>query len=185
MSYSVTFKGTPEEIKTKLAEESTRLTDQSKQEFDAVKPALETLLDSHQGDGLVLLEAQRPRDLHRRPADLQHRERERQGRTGGGVAMPFNPDDLRPVPKEGSALREGQPMERMQPPPDRMLQFFQYAHLPEHLQRVSKPYCDLAHAICAADDNSAAQPSNPERTAGLRKLLEAKDCAVRALLYKG
>ena len=27
-------------------------------------------------------------------------------------------------------------------------------------------------------------PSNPERTVALRKLLEAKDCAVRALLFK-
>lgn len=57
MSYSVTFKGTPEEIKAKLAEESARLTDQSKQEFDAVKPALDLILDQNQGNGLVLLEA--------------------------------------------------------------------------------------------------------------------------------
>ena len=27
-------------------------------------------------------------------------------------------------------------------------------------------------------------PSNPERTVALRKLLEAKDCAVRALIYR-
>jgi hypothetical protein len=57
MSYSVTFKGTPEEIKAKLAETSASLTDQSKVEFDAVKPALETILDQEQGNGLVLLEA--------------------------------------------------------------------------------------------------------------------------------
>lgn len=57
VSYSVTFKGTPEEIKAKLAEESARLTDQSKQEFDAVRPALDLILDQNQGNGLVLLEA--------------------------------------------------------------------------------------------------------------------------------
>lgn len=61
---------------------------------------------------------------------------------------------------------------------DRMLQFFEYAHLPERLQGVSKPFCDLAHSIVNG------LPSNPERTVALRKLLEAKDCAVRAELYK-
>lgn len=57
MSFSITVKGTPEDLKTKLAEYSAQLTDQSKQEFDAVKPALETLLDQHQNDGLVVLSA--------------------------------------------------------------------------------------------------------------------------------
>ncbi len=63
-------------------------------------------------------------------------------------------------------------------PVDRMLQFFQYAHLPSNLQEVSKPFCELANQIVLS------LPSNPERTVALRKLLEAKDCAVRALLYK-
>lgn len=58
-----------------------------------------------------------------------------------------------------------------------MLQFFDYAHLPPHLQEVSGPFSALAHTIVAS------LPRNPERTAALRKLLEAKDCAVRALLY--
>jgi hypothetical protein len=61
---------------------------------------------------------------------------------------------------------------------DRMLQFFQYEHLPPHLQVVSKPFGELAQAIVAT------YPANPERTAGLRKLLEAKDCIVRSTLYK-
>jgi len=61
---------------------------------------------------------------------------------------------------------------------DQMLQFFEYAHLPQHLQAVSKPFCDLAHQI------AATYPANPERTAGLRKLLEAKDCIVRSAIYK-
>ena len=59
-----------------------------------------------------------------------------------------------------------------------LLQFFAYDHLPEHLQAVSKPFGDLAQAIVAT------LPSNPERTTALRKLLESKDCAVRALLFK-
>jgi hypothetical protein len=64
------------------------------------------------------------------------------------------------------------------PQADRMLQFFAHAHLPAHLQEVSKPFGDLAQQIVDT------LPANPERTAGLRKLLEAKDCAVRALLFK-
>lgn len=62
--------------------------------------------------------------------------------------------------------------------PEPMLQFFEYAHLPAHLQAISKPFGELAQHMVAT------LPRNPERTAGLRKLLEAKDCAVRAQLYK-
>lgn len=61
---------------------------------------------------------------------------------------------------------------------DRMLQFFGYEHLPAHLQAVSKPFAELAAALVEK------LPSNPERTVALRKLLEAKDCAVRATLYR-
>lgn len=61
---------------------------------------------------------------------------------------------------------------------DAMLQFFAYTHLPARLQAVSKPFGDLAQQMVDT------LPWNVERTAGLRKLLEAKDCAVRALLYK-
>ena len=56
-----------------------------------------------------------------------------------------------------------------------LLQFFAFAHLPEHLQAVSKPFAELANTILEL-------PRNPERTVALRKLLEAKDCAVRARL---
>lgn len=57
-----------------------------------------------------------------------------------------------------------------------LLQFFQYLHLPEKLQVYSKPAHDLAFFMA---DNL---PDGPELTAGLRKLLEAKDCFVRARL---
>ena len=57
MSFSVTFVGKPDAIKRKLAEESARLTDQSKAEFDAVKPALDTILDQQVGNGAVHLSA--------------------------------------------------------------------------------------------------------------------------------
>lgn len=63
-------------------------------------------------------------------------------------------------------------------PIDPMLQFFVYVHLPPHLQAISKPFCELATTLVDT------LPRNPERTVALRKLLEAKDCAVRALLFK-
>lgn len=76
------------------------------------------------------------------------------------------------------------------PPVDHILQFFAYAHLPPHLQTVSKPFGDLARAIVEGDNSDVAVtfgpplPRNPERTVALRKLLEAKDAAVRALVAK-
>ena len=63
-------------------------------------------------------------------------------------------------------------------PYDHMLQFFGYEHLPPRLREVSKPFGDLAQWIIAE------LPANPERTVALRKLLEAKDCAVRARLFQ-
>jgi hypothetical protein len=60
---------------------------------------------------------------------------------------------------------------------DRMLQFFAYEHLPAHLQEISRPSGEMAEWIVET------LPQNAERTAGLRKLLEAKDCIVRAKLY--
>lgn len=61
---------------------------------------------------------------------------------------------------------------------DPMLQFFAYEHLPPHLRVVSQSFHSLALEVVAT------LPRNPERTVALRKLLEAKDCAVRAVLYK-
>ena len=57
-----------------------------------------------------------------------------------------------------------------------IMQFFTYEHLPEHLAAVSRPFAELAGNIVAT------LPHNPERTVALRKLLEAKDAAVRARL---
>jgi len=59
-----------------------------------------------------------------------------------------------------------------------MMQFFRYTHLPLHLQAASAPFCELAERI------EQSYPRNPERTVTLRKLLEAKDAAVRTLLYE-
>lgn len=60
-----------------------------------------------------------------------------------------------------------------------MLVWFEYRHLPEHLQVVSKSFFELADLVC-----SMCEPG-PERSVSLRKLLEAKDAAVRARLKPG
>lgn len=62
---------------------------------------------------------------------------------------------------------------------DRMMKWFAYGHLPEHLQDVSKAFHKVAEGLeeCVAP--------GPERTVALRKLLEAKDAAVRATLHPG
>jgi hypothetical protein len=57
-----------------------------------------------------------------------------------------------------------------------IMQHFVYAHLPPKLQEVSRPIGDLAEAM------DRMLPDGPEKSAGLRKLLEAKDCLVRARL---
>ncbi len=57
-----------------------------------------------------------------------------------------------------------------------LLRFFEYTHLPVQLQDVSQPFCQLAAVM------AETLPPGPEVTVCLRKLLEAKDCAVRAAL---
>jgi len=57
-----------------------------------------------------------------------------------------------------------------------IFKYFKYDHLPEHLQAVSKPFSELAETFL--ED----LPDGPEKAAGLRKLLEAKDCFVRAMI---
>jgi hypothetical protein len=56
-----------------------------------------------------------------------------------------------------------------------ILRYFTFAHLPEHLQGISRPFAELAYLLMKGDRSA-------ERSAGLRKLLEAKDCAVRNAL---
>lgn len=62
---------------------------------------------------------------------------------------------------------------------DRMLNWFRYDPLPPHLREVSQKFAELGKALCAE-----CEPG-PERTVALRKLLEAKDAAVRAKLQPG
>lgn len=58
-----------------------------------------------------------------------------------------------------------------------LVQVFRFAHLPPHLRGVSRPFAELAVKLLEL-------PRNPERSVALRKLREAKDCAVTAMLWK-
>jgi hypothetical protein len=60
--------------------------------------------------------------------------------------------------------------------PSTTIKYFAFAHLPAHLQAVSKPVGLLAEQF------EQQLPDGPEKSAGMRKLLEAKDCFVRAAL---
>lgn len=66
-----------------------------------------------------------------------------------------------------------------QQPEDRMLKWFEFSHLPEPLRDVSGHFYGLACTLV-----TIVEPG-PERTVALRKLLEAKDAAVRAKLKPG
>lgn len=57
-----------------------------------------------------------------------------------------------------------------------LMKYFKYNHLPKKLQEVSQPFHELA------DHMAYILPHGSERSMCLRKLLEAKDCAVRAAL---
>jgi hypothetical protein len=62
----------------------------------------------------------------------------------------------------------------MNPP---IMKYFKFEHLPERLQSISKPFCELAEFV---EKLPATDPA--EKATTLRKLLEAKDAAVRAVL---
>lgn len=74
-------------------------------------------------------------------------------------------DAIHPAPVEFSDIE----LDR-----DPILRYFHYSHLPPQLQAASRPFCELAAHIITT------LPRNAERSVALRKLLEAKDAAVRA-----
>ncbi|TXH24911.1 MAG: hypothetical protein E6R06_10770 [Mycobacterium sp.] len=59
------------------------------------------------------------------------------------------------------------------PGTEHLLSLFEYEHLPTHLQPVSKQIAESAAYL------TGLLGDGPELTAGLRKLVEAKDCFVR------
>jgi hypothetical protein len=64
----------------------------------------------------------------------------------------------------------------MNPAVSHALKYFAYDHLPPNLQAISRPFGELAKEV------AGRAPDSPETTVALRKLLEAKDAAVRAVL---
>ena len=60
--------------------------------------------------------------------------------------------------------------------PSPIIKYFDFEHLPAHLQEISKVISDVATLM------EKTLPDSAEKSAGLRKLLEAKDCFVRAKL---
>ena len=57
-----------------------------------------------------------------------------------------------------------------------ILQYFDYRHVALRFQEVNRPFVELAHYLVTT------LPQTPELVAGLRKLLEARDCCVRIAL---
>jgi hypothetical protein len=70
---------------------------------------------------------------------------------------------------------DGAPQRQIHPATAQMLRFFAFEHLAPKLQEISEPFAAIA-------DRVAHELDGPEATVCLRKLLEAKDCAVRAAL---
>ena len=62
--------------------------------------------------------------------------------------------------------------------PSPIMKYFEYGHLPAKLQEISAQIAGVAVFM----ENEL--PDCAEKSAGLRKLLEAKDCFVRAKLEK-
>ncbi len=60
--------------------------------------------------------------------------------------------------------------------PNPILKYFNYTHLKEPLRSVSERFTVLA------EEMERALPDSAEKSAGMRKLLEAKDCFVRAAI---
>lgn len=108
--------------------------------------------------------------------ELPKSNNEARDRGGNGAAGGQNPNP--PAPAGG----ESSPKDATMPPPplkpEAIMQFFAYQHLPEHMREASRRVCEVAEWAVAN------LPRNAERTAGLRELLKAKDCLVRALIFK-
>lgn len=77
------------------------------------------------------------------------------------------------TPEVAQELPTAEVITRSQSP---LMRYFGFKHLPPHIQPVSEKFFDMATWLdqCLVD--------GPEKTVALRKLLESKDCAVRANL---
>lgn len=80
------------------------------------------------------------------------------------------------APTVDKQVQEEKPMTG--PKDSEIMKFFEYGHLPVALQEISKTLCQ------AAIELNEKLPDGEEKYVGLRKLLEAKDCFVRAMYLK-
>ncbi len=113
------------------------------------------------------------------PGDIVQRKSERTGEFMPDLYEVVQSHDGDPV-KLGSLDDAGKVWDAARPEHLRLaepiLMHFRFAHLPEHLQKASRPFGELARRLIQHF------PRNAERSVALRKLLEAKDAAVRALI---
>lgn len=99
----------------------------------------------------------------------------------GMLFIPLAPAGYEPSPSgEAFVPAYGVPTDaelvaRLDASDDWLAQFFQFTHLRGDLAEVSREFARLGLTVLEL-------PRNPERTVALRKLLEAKDCAVRCRL---
>jgi hypothetical protein len=96
-------------------------------------------------------------------------------RAGGQQYIYFTRDPPKPGKRKGFSPHH-EPERKHQKMASPILKYFAFAHLPRDLQGVSGDVYALAHSM------EVQLPDGPEKSAGLRKLLEAKDCFVRAKL---
>ena len=103
----------------------------------------------------------------------------------GHVQDAMNALDIRRMRRDEAGVEglhvatEDEGVDQIHPSQQELLGFFGYEHLPAHLQAISRPFHALAHRIAWKHRDSA---HGAEVTVALRKLLEAKDAAVRAAL---
>lgn len=70
----------------------------------------------------------------------------------------------------------------MHPSIPALLKYFEYSHLPDRLQEVARPFHKLAHALANDLGGITEIGGGAQLNRSIQKLLESKDCAVRAAL---
>ena len=91
-------------------------------------------------------------------------------------AEPVVASDVTAATPDGTAVQDVVYTSPVAPESAPILKHFEYGHLPLHLAEISREFHAIAHMM------HDKLPAGPELSAGLRKLLEAKDCMVRAAL---
>jgi len=75
-------------------------------------------------------------------------------------------------------------MTKQPAPTAQLLRWFTYNHLPPAIQHVPQACAALAEHMVEVLDSDPSPDTIDQLDAGLRKLIEAKDCFTRALLAR-